>query len=453
MPDNNMASDKSNETGNDTATDVCTNSGKSAVCDIAIVGGGLAGASLAIALAPLGYRITVIEAVAFKATDQPSYDDRTLALSHSSCRILDGMGLWGSLAADATAIRKIFVSEFEAPGEVVLDSSELNLDEFGCVVEARRFGAAVTQAMEQVENIDVLCPVKVTDLTTEKGTARLTLESGSESGSESEPESRSLVAKLVVAADGANSFIRSHVKIPVTTKDYRQTAIICNITPAQAHLGRAFECLTPTGPFAMLPHTGTRCGLIWSVASDQAGELLALEDEEFLARAQQRFARAQQSFNGHLGTFLKAGKRSAYPLKLVKAARDTSDRLLVLGNAAHAIHPVGAQGFNLALRDVAVLAEVLADYDAGDPGSDDLLQRYSQWRKRDQRSTIAMADGMASLFAHPSLLLAGLRTAGFAAHKLFPGLRRRTALQFMGYRGRTPRLALGEPLRQSWNKP
>lgn len=445
MPDNNMVSDKSNET----------------VCDIAIVGGGLAGASLAIALAPLGYRITVIEAVAFKATDQPSYDDRTLALSHSSCRILDGMGLWGSLAADATAIRKIFVSEFEAPGEVVLDSSELNLDEFGCVVEARRFGAAATQAMEQVENIEVLCPVKVTDLATEKATTRLTLESalasasgsGSGSGSESEPESRILVAKLVVAADGANSFVRSRANIPVTTKDYRQTAIICNITPEHDHQGRAFECLTPTGPFAMLPHTGTRCGLVWSVESDQAGELLALEDEEFLARAQQRFAKAQQRFDGHLGTFLKAGKRSAYPLKLVKATRDTSDRLLVLGNAAHAIHPVGAQGFNLALRDVAVLAEVLADYDAGDPGSDDLLQRYSQWRKRDQRSTIAMADGMASLFAHPSLLLAGLRTAGFAAHKLFPGLRRRTALQFMGYRGRIPRLALGEPLRQSWSKP
>lgn len=443
-----MASDKANDTGNDTATDACTKPGKDIECDIAIVGGGLAGASLAIALAPLGYRISVIEAVAFKATDQPSYDDRTLALSHSSCRILAGMGLWDSLAADATAIRKIFVSEFEAPGEVVLDSIELNLDEFGCVVEARRFGAAVTRAMQQADNIEVLCPVKVTDLTTEKATTRLTLESGSgsEYESESEPGPRSLMAKLVVAADGANSFIRSHANIPATTKDYRQTAIICNVTPEQAHQGRAFECLTPTGPIAMLPHSGARCGLVWSVANDQAAELLAFEDEEFLALAQQRFG-------DHLGAFLKAGKRSAYPLKLVKAARDTADRLVVLGNAAHAIHPVGAQGFNLALRDVAVLAEVLADYDAGDPGSDDLLQRYSNWRKRDQRSTIATADTMASLFAHPSLLLAGLRTAGFAAHKLLPGLRRRTALQFMGYQGRTPRLALGEPLRPSWSAP
>lgn len=400
--------------------------------DIAIVGGGLAGASLAIALAPLGYRITVIEAVAFKAAEQPSYDDRTLALSHSSYRILSAMGLWETLASDATAIKKIFVNEFEAPGEVVLDSQELNLDEFGFVVEARRFGKAVIQAMQQAPNIEVLCPVKVTNFETESDAVRLTLAS--------DQGQRTVDAKLVVAADGANSTIRKLVNIPDVAKDYRQTAIICNVTPQIPHQGRAFECLTATGPFAMLPHTGTRCGLVWCVASGQASGLMALQDEEFLAQAQQRFG-------NHLGDFLKAGKRSQYPLKLVKAKRDTAERLVVLGNAAHAIHPAGAQGFNLALRDVAVLAEVLADHDAGDPGSNDLLQRYSEWRKHDQRSTIAMSDGMASVFAHPSVFVAGLRTAGFAAHKLFPGLRRRTAIQFMGYRGRTPRLALGEPLR------
>jgi 2-octaprenyl-6-methoxyphenol hydroxylase len=166
---------------------------------------------------------------------------------------------------------------------------------------------------------------------------------------------------------------------------------------------------------------------------------MALDDEAFLSRAQERFGDV-------MGTFLKAGKRSAYPLKLVRAERDVDDHVVILGNAAHAIHPVGAQGFNLALRDVAVLAEVLADHDEGDPGASELLQRYSDWRKPDQRSTIAMSDGMARMFSHPSVILAGLRTAGFAAHSLLPGLRRRTALSFMGYRGKTPRLALGEPL-------
>lgn len=400
-------------------------------CDIAIVGGGLAGASLAIALAPLGYAVKVIEAVAFKAAVQPSYDDRTLALSHSSCRILAGMGFWDALAPHATAIRQIHVSEYEAPGEVLLDSDELGLSEFGFVVEARRFGAAVTAAMAESDTIETLCPAKVTGLKVQQGVAALSLLT--------ETGESVLNARLVVAADGANSFIRQHLNIPTHKKDYRQTAIICNITPELAHEGRAFECLTPTGPFALLPHTGMRCGLVWSVASETATQLLELEDDEFLAQAQQRFGQS-------LGIFLKAGKRTAYPLKLVRAERDIDDHLVILGNAAHAIHPVGAQGFNLALRDVAVLAEVLADHDDGDPGASELLQRYSEWRKPDQRSTIALADGMARMFSHPSVLLSGLRTAGFAAHSLFPGLRRRTAIQFMGYRGKTPRLALGEPL-------
>jgi 2-octaprenyl-6-methoxyphenol hydroxylase len=400
-------------------------------CDIAIVGGGLAGASLAIALAPLGYVIKVIEAVAFKATDQPSYDDRTLAMSHSSCRILSAIGLWDKLEDDATAIRKIFVSELDRPGRVVLDAAELNLSEFGHVVEARRFGAIVTAQLDQAENIEVISPARVTGI--EPGEEKTTLQLDSEHGSEA------LEAKLVVAADGANSFIRTYLKIPTESRDYQQTAVICNITPEQAHAGRAYECLTATGPFAVLPHTGIRCGLVWSVASAEAQGLLELDDATFLSRANERFG-------DHLGAFLTAGKRSAYPLKLVRAKEDVRKRLVILGNAAHAIHPVGAQGFNLALRDVAVLAEVLADDADRDPGQSALLNQYSHWRKQDQRGTIATSDGITRLFAHPSTLAAGLRTGGLIAHALLPSLRRKSAIQAMGYRGRVPRLALGESL-------
>ena len=381
-------------------------------CDIAIVGGGLAGASLAIALAPLGFDIKVIEAVAFKAADQPSYDDRTLALSHSSCRILSGMGLWDSLAADATAMHKIFVTELDRPGRVVLDAAELGLEEFGHVVEARRFGATVTRQLEQIGNIEVICPASVTDI--EIGSDNTVLSLDSETGP------KTLAARLVVAADGANSFIRNHLQIPTETRDYGQTAIICNVTPSLPHEGQAFECLTPTGPFAVLPHTGMRCGLVWSVANDAVAALMDLDDAGFLARAEQRFG-------SHLGTFLKIGNRSAYPLKLVRAKEDIRDRLVILGNAAHAIHPVGAQGFNLALRDVAVLAEILADDGQDDPGERRLLQQYSRWRHTDQKSTIAWSDGITRLFAHPSMLAAGLRTAGFMAHALLPGLRRQVA--------------------------
>jgi len=401
----------------------------SQACDIAIVGGGLAGASLAIALAPLGYDIKVIEAVAFKAADQPSYDDRTLALSHSSCRILSAIGMWEKLAADATAIRKIFVTELERPGRVVLDPAEIGLEEFGHVVEARRFGVAITALLEQTENIQVICPASVTGIDTGEVNTVLSLDSpaGSRAGI------KTLASRLVVAADGANSFIRNHLQIPTETRDYGQTAVICNVTPSKAHEGRAFECLTPTGPFAVLPHKGMRCGLVWSVASKDAAALMELDDATFLARAEQRFGT-------ELGAFLKAGSRSAYPLKLVRAKQDIRDRLVLLGNAAHAIHPVGAQGFNLALRDVAVLAEIL-------PGDSALLQLYSRWRQADQRGTIAWSDGITRLFANPSMLVAGLRTAGFFAHTLLPGLRRQAANKAMGYRGRVPRLALGESLR------
>ena len=200
-------------------------------CDIAIVGGGLAGASLAVALAPLGYDIKVIEAVAYQAPGQPSYDDRTLALSHSSCRILSGIGLWDSLEADATAIRKIFITELGRPGRVVLDSAEMGLTEYGHVVEARRFGVAVTSRLAETGNISVISPAKVTDIDIGDTSSSLALET--ENGSEK------LEARLVVAADGANSFIRNHLQIPTETREYGQTAIICNITPEKEQIGRA----------------------------------------------------------------------------------------------------------------------------------------------------------------------------------------------------------------------
>ena len=401
-------------------------------CDIAIVGGGLAGASLAVALAPLGYDIKVIEAVAYKAVEQPSYDDRTLAISHSSCRILSGINLWEMLEADATAIRKIYITELARPGRVVLDSAEMGLTEFGHVVEARRFGVAVTGIMERTGNIELISPASVEEI--EIGGPRTKLHLESSTGV------NTLEARLVVAADGANSFIRRRLQIPTKNHDYGQTAVICNITPEIAHESRAFECLTQTGPFAVLPHTGKRCGLVWSVATDEAKEILSLDDDTFLARAQNRFGM-------QLGALIKAGKRTAYPLKLVRASEDVRERLVILGNAAHAIHPIGAQGFNLALRDAAVLAEILADDDQGDPGETGLLHTYSAWRQQDQRGTIATSDSMTRLFSNPSPFAAGLRTTGLIAHAISPSLRRYSAIKAMGYRGRVPRLALGEPLR------
>ena len=325
--------------------------------------------------------------------------------------------------------------EFERPGRVVMDPAELGMDRFGHVVEARVFGAAVMEKIPSFENLDFLSPASVTRIDT--GEECATIEYTTDEGA------GMIKASLLVGADGANSFVRESLGIEVEKHDYRQTAIICNITPEQDHRGRAFECFTPDGPFAVMPHVNGRCGLIWCASPERATAILDMPEQEFLKNAQARFGR-------HLGRFLKIGKRSSYPLRLVRALEDVRPRAVILGNAAHAIHPIGAQGFNLGLRDAAVLAELLweesrkgADADFGNP---DTLRRYSRWRKPDQKGTIAYSDGLARIFSNPSPLAATARTAGLLAHAFVPSLRRQLAIRSMGYRGRTPRLALGCPL-------
>ncbi len=403
--------------------------------DVAIVGGGLVGASLACALSPLGLKVALVEAVTFKTASQPSYDDRTLALSASSCRILEGLGIWPSLARHATPIREIHVRELDRPGRVIMKPGELGLDRFGHVVEAREFGAAMMEAIPRLEKLDFHCPASVTSVSTGENFARIDYSDGK--------DEVSIEAALLVGADGANSFVRESLGIQAELHDYRQSAVICNITPDEEHRGRAFECFTPTGPFAVMPHVNGRCGLIWCVPSNEVDTLMAMPEPDFLYQANTRFG-------GHLGKFLQMGKRSSYPLRLVRAAEDVRSRAVILGNAAHAIHPIGAQGFNLGLRDVAVLAEILADEiklnPRADPGQVAALQRYSDWREPDQRGTIAYSDGLARIFSNSSPLAATARTAGMLAHAFIPPLRRQLAVRAMGFRGRIPRLALGEPL-------
>jgi len=406
--------------------------------DILVVGGGLVGASLACALAPLGLRVTLLEAVPPRAPSPPSYDDRTLALGMASCRILQGLGLWEALAGEATPIRQVTVTELGRPGRVVMSAQEMGLDYFGNVVEARSFGQAVLARVAQLDPVETLCPYRASGLEHVEGGVVVRAQADDGAGDVR------IRTRLLIGADGADSDIRDLLDIPATNHDYEQLAIIANVMPEQAHEGRAFERMTPTGPFALLPHVGGRCGLVWCAPEAQAEALLALSDDEFLAAATQRSG-------GALGALQKLGRRSSYPLRRVVPARDTAERAILLGNAAHAIHPVGAQGFNLGLRDVAVLAELLADgqqkrgtdFDAGEPG---LLEQYSAWRRPDQAATLGWSHDMVSLFASKTPLTRQARSLGLALVGLSPALRRRMASRAMGYRGRTPRLALGEPL-------
>jgi 2-octaprenyl-6-methoxyphenol hydroxylase len=199
--------------------------------------------------------------------------------------------------------------------------------------------------------------------------------------------------------------------------------------------------MTPNGPFAVLPHQGERCGLVWCVPHDEVASLLELSEPEFLEQASRRFG-------NEIGPFIRMGRRSAYPLRLVVPEHDTFRRGVLVGNAAHVIHPAGAQGFNLGLRDVAVLAEVLSDHGAAgaDPGDADVLAAYSRWRAPDREATTAWTDELAGLFASEFGLSMAARSLGLLAHAWLPSLRRRLAIRAMGYRGRSPRLALGESL-------
>jgi 2-octaprenyl-6-methoxyphenol hydroxylase len=260
---------------------------------------------------------------------------------------------------------------------------------------------------------------------------------------EAQGESRQLRARLVIAADGAQSVVRDAAGIASTQWDYGQTAIISNALTQRFHEHVAYERFTPHGPLAVLPLADARVGLIWTVASDQAAATLAWSDEEFLNRF-------QQHFGFRLGRLLKVGARHAYPLSLVRAAQHHAERVAILGNAAQMLHPIAGQGLNLGLRDAASLAELIADGLRADPafdvGSAMLLQQYARWRQQDSKRIVAFTDGLVRMFNQPLGLVKVARDVGLLAFDLLPVAKDAMSQLSMGASGRIPRLARGAPL-------
>jgi 2-octaprenyl-6-methoxyphenol hydroxylase len=337
--------------------------------DILIVGGGMVGASLVRALDGQGLRIAVVEAVQFETRTEPGYDDRAIALASGTQRIFSGMQLWDRLEREATAIHQIHVSDRGNFGFTRMDREEEGLPALGYVVPARVIGRVLGDALRASEAVDFYCPARLSNLSieTDSVTAEIL----------QDDVTQLLTARLVVAADGTGSVVRERLGIPVSESDYGQTAVITNITPQLPHNHVAYERFTDTGPLAFLPMSEQRCAVVWTVATAAAEAVMALPDSEFLARLQERFGY-------RLGRLERVGKRQAYPLRLIKAKEAVRHRLALVGNAAHTLHPIAGQGFNLGVRDVAVLAEVLVDaVRAGqDPGVLAVLQRYGSraWR-------------------------------------------------------------------------
>lgn len=404
--------------------------------DIAIVGGGMVGAALAalFARAEPQWSITLLEAYPLPAVDapayQPSYDDRSTAIAWGSVQLLQQVGVWELLAEHATPIAQVHVSDKGHIGGAVIDREQVGVEALGYVVPNAWIGRVLLNHLLALDNVTVRAPARVTQLRTVADGAQLQLTSD---GSTSV-----LHTRLAVIADGAQSGLRASLGIDVEVRDYQQTAIIATVGLQQAHQGVAYERFTDEGPMALLPLGGSvegqQCALVWTQPADQATELLGLSDEAFLILLQQRFG-------FRLGPLVSVGKRDSYPLQLMVAKEQIRSSLVVMGNAAHFLHPVAGQGFNLALRDCAALAATLKQHGAGQPGrphlgSLPLLQRYWQQQEQDQQTTIYFSDQLVKLFSSSGLPQAALRGLGFVGLECATPAKHWLTLQTMGSGGR-----------------
>jgi 2-octaprenyl-6-methoxyphenol hydroxylase len=401
--------------------------------DLLIVGGGLVGASLAAAIAPLSLKVAVVEAVPFGSRGQPSFDDRITALSQGSRRIFESMGVWSGMAGEASPIRRIHVSDKGRLGATRLSAEEAGVDALGYVTPNRLIGKALMDFIAGKENIRLLAPAKLISFVAHTDRVEAVVET--------DGNQLALKARLLIAADGAQSEIRRQLGVGTDRTDYAQTAIVCNLRAERPEAETAFERFADSGPVALLPMGGDKYGFVWVVATDQAPAILGLDDAAFAEQA-------AAGFGGRFGKFLQVGKRVSYPLSMVRAETQQAPRTLIIGNAAHALHPIAGQGFNLSVRDVAMLAEVLADArQAGqDLGAPEVLSRYVDARGGDQKGTALFTDLLNRLFANPLKTVAFGRNAGLLAMELMPTARKTFLQHNMGLAGRLPKLARGLPL-------
>jgi len=417
-----------------------TSPGPTTQIDVAIVGGGMVGASFALALLETGIRVLLVEGVAPNSSAQPSFDERTTALGNASRRIFQGLGVWDAIAPEAAAIRTIHVSDAGRFGFSRLRAAEQGIEAFGYVVANRVIGAALWQRLGAAEDrgITLRVPARVdaVDITAERVELTVVGDSGL-------PES--FTARLVVAADGAHSNVRAAAGIQAEIEDYDQVAIVAAVGADRPHDGTAYERFTPSGPLAVLPLQGGGYGVIWSCSPQRAEELLALDAATYLQELQMRFG-------WRAGKFTRIGKRVSYPLKLSRAATTIGTRTVLIGNAAQSLHPVAGQGFNLGLRDAAMLAEVLANArsaEAPDVGSPELLRRFAEWRAADRSGVIRFTDGLVKLFGSSVPGVGILRNLGLLLFDLSPPAKSALARVSAGFGGPTPRLARGLGVREA----
>jgi 2-octaprenyl-6-methoxyphenol hydroxylase len=384
--------------------------------NLAIVGGGLVGASLALALQAgakaRGWKIVLIEPFAPGETWQPSYDARSSALSFGARRIYERLGLWQQISRRAEPILQIQVSDQGRFGATRLSAMEEGVPALGYVVENAWLGQCLWAALDS-DVISWRVPAEVQSMQAVADGYRLTLNDETE-----------LECDLAILADGGRSSLREQLGIAVLQRPYDQSALIANVTPSEAHCGQAFERFTEEGPMALLPLPENRCALVWTRTGNDTRRLAALDDRSFLDEL-------QGVFGYRLGTLRQVGARHVYPLALIEAQEQIRSNLVILGNAAHSLHPIAGQGFNLSLRDADALAETLLESDAplGDLAT---LQAYRDRQRMDQQLTVGFSDKVTRLFGSKQSVIATGRNLGLLGLDLLPPAKRWFARQAMG---------------------
>jgi 2-octaprenyl-6-methoxyphenol hydroxylase len=402
--------------------------------DVAIVGGGMVGASFALALRATRLRVLLIEGVPPDSSAQPSFDERSTALGNGSRQIFESLGVWAAMADEAAPIRSIHVSDAGRFGVARLDAREQGVAAFGYVVPNRVIGRALWQALRAAPHITVAMPAQVKAATLHDDGVWLDV---SRDGA-----IERVHASLAVAADGAGSVLRASAGIAADVEDYDQVAIVVNAATERPNTGEAFERFTSSGPLAVLPNVGGGYTVVWAVRPQRAEELLALDDAAFASEL-------LHAFGWRAGRWTRVGRRLRYPLALSRATETVAGRVVLIGNAAQALHPVAGQGFNLGLRDAATLAEMLASaQSAGSAPADfpGLLARFSDWRLEDRRGVTRFTDGLVKLFGSDLPGLGLVRNFGLLLFDLSPAAKRALSRVSWGFAGRMPRLARGLPL-------
>jgi 2-octaprenyl-6-methoxyphenol hydroxylase len=402
--------------------------------DVAIVGGGMVGASFALALRATKLRVLLIESVPPDSAAQPSFDERTTALGNGSRQIFETLGVWNGMSGEASPIRSIHVSDAGRFGVARLDAREQGVHAFGYVVPNRVIGRVLWEALREAPNVTVAMPAQLKNATLRQDGVLLDIVSGG--------VSEKVRAAVAVAADGAGSVLRASAGIDAAVEDYEQIAIVVNAATERPNTGEAFERFTSSGPLAVLPATGGGYAVVWAVSPARAAELIALDEAGFAAEL-------LSAFGWRAGRWARIGRRNSYPLTLTRAEETVSGRVVLIGNAAQALHPVAGQGFNLGLRDAATLAEMLAAA-ASNPDfaltAGDLLEKFATWRAEDRKGVTRFTDGLVKLFGSDMPGVGLVRNFGLLLFDLSPAAKRALSRVSWGFAGRMPRLARGLPL-------